>query len=187
MSDQTADRQTGSLTGEGRKREVLIPLLLTLVIILADQAVKMLVVANIPLYTVAWSAADGLIRIVHARNPGIAFSMGRDLPGVVRGLLFTLIPVAVLLVLLVYYLRTSEFTRLQRWAVAAILGGGVGNIIDRIARPAGVVDFIDVRFFGIFGLERWPTFNIADSAVVIGGALLILSFLRHGKGESNDE
>lgn len=58
-----------------------------------------------------------------------------------------------------------------------ILGGGVGNIIDRIFRPLGVVDFIDVRFYGLFGLERWPTFNIADSAIVVGGILLIISLL----------
>jgi uncharacterized protein (DUF342 family) len=58
-----------------------------------------------------------------------------------------------------------------------ILGGGIGNLIDRFFRPAGVVDFIDCYFFGIFGMERWPTFNIADSAVVICGAIFVVSFI----------
>jgi signal peptidase II len=58
-----------------------------------------------------------------------------------------------------------------------ILGGGLGNLADRIFRPAGVVDFIDVKFFGIFGFERWPTFNIADSAIVVCGILLLFTML----------
>jgi signal peptidase II len=65
--------------------------------------------------------------------------------------------------------------------VAGIIGGGVGNLIDRVFRPEGVVDFIDVRFFGLFGLDRWPTFNVADSSVVVCGALLAASILAHRK------
>ena len=51
--------------------------------------------------------------------------------------------------------------------MAGILGGGIGNIIDRIFRPEGVVDFISVKFYGILGFDRWPTFNIADASVVV--------------------
>jgi signal peptidase II len=58
-----------------------------------------------------------------------------------------------------------------------IIGGGFGNLIDRFFRPDGVVDFIDVKFYGLFGLERWPTFNVADSAVVVCGSLLFISML----------
>ena len=76
-----------------------------------------------------------------------------------------------------YYVRGREITTLQRWAIAGILGGGIGNLLDRLFRPGGVVDFIDVRFFGIFGLRRWPTFNVADSSVVVCGILLVLSLL----------
>ena len=53
----------------------------------------------------------------------------------------------------------------------------MGNLIDRFFRPAGVVDFIDVRFFGILGMDRWPTFNIADMSVVVCGIMLLLSFI----------
>ena len=58
-----------------------------------------------------------------------------------------------------------------------LVGGGLGNYVDRIFRPAGVVDFLDFKFYGIFGLERWPTFNVADMTVVISGILLFISFL----------
>lgn len=61
----------------------------------------------------------------------------------------------------------SEFTRLQRWFLGGIIGGGISNLLDRFFRTEGVVDFIDVKFFGLFGLERWPTFNVADSAIVV--------------------
>ena len=58
-----------------------------------------------------------------------------------------------------------------------IVGGGFGNLIDRFFRAEGVVDFIDVKFYGLFGMERWPTFNVADSAVVVCGLLLVISFI----------
>jgi signal peptidase II len=158
-------------------RRKLIPFSLALDIMILDQISKWLIITHIPLRSAgAWFFGD-LVRIIHVRNPGIAFSMGRDLSGAFRGILFTLLPVIVIAVLTVYYFRSKEFTPLQRWTVAGIIGGGAGNLIDRIFRPDGVVDFIDVKFFGIFGLDRWPTFNIADSAVVVCGLLLAASLL----------
>jgi signal peptidase II len=79
--------------------------------------------------------------------------------------------------LLGYYLRSDELTRLQRWAIGGIIGGGAGNLIDRIFRPDGVVDFISVKFYGLFGFERWPTFNIADACVVISMFLFLFSII----------
>ncbi len=159
-------------------RAILLPFVLTAAIVILDQVTKALIVAWIdPIYesgTIVRVIGD-FLRIIHARNPGVAFSIGRDLPAPVRAVLFTALPILVLAGLVWYYLRTDELTGLQRWAVAGIVGGGIGNLIDRIFRPDGVVDFIDVRFYGLFGLERWPTFNVADSAVVVCGILLIAS------------
>jgi len=87
------------------------------------------------------------------------------------------LPLLVLCLLVWYYLSSDDFTRLQRWAVAGILGGGIGNILDRIFRPDGVVDFISVKFYGIFGFERWPTFNVADSSVVVCCILLFVTII----------
>ena len=70
-----------------------------------------------------------------------------------------------------------------------IVGGGFGNLIDRFFRAEGVVDFIDVKFYGLFGMDRWPTFNVADSAVVVCGILLVISFfvtsIREAKTEKS--
>lgn len=159
-------------------RNRLTPLLLTLGIILMDQITKAIIVSNLPLVYDGGPIIEVIgdfLRIIHARNPGIAFSIGRDLPPALRTLLFIALPVIVLAGILWYYLRSDEFTPLQRWALGGILGGGVGNLIDRILRSGGVVDFIDVRIYGFLGMERWPTFNIADASVVVSGILLLLT------------
>lgn len=153
------------------------PLLLTLTIVIVDQISKLIIVNSIPIHTIGKSFFGGILRIIHTRNLAIAFSIGNNLPGGVRYIMFTILPIAILIGLLVYYLKGDDFTNIQRWAVAGILGGGIGNLTDRVFRPLGVVDFIDVKFYGIFGLERWPTFNVADSMVVVSGLLLLISFI----------
>lgn len=158
-------------------RALILPFILTVVIIVADQITKAIIVATIDLHTVGASLFDGFLRIIHTRNLGIAFSIGVGLPDVLRSVLFVVLPKVVLLLLVIYYFRATDLTRLQRWTIAGILGGGLGNIIDRIFRPLGVVDFIDVEFFGIFGMDRWPTFNLADASVVVCGLLLVVSTL----------
>ena len=153
------------------------PLILTLIILAADQITKIMIVNSIPIHTIGKSFFGGFLRIIHTRNLAIAFSLGNNLPEGVRFILFTILPIGILAGLLVYLLKGEDFTTFQRWAVAGILGGGIGNLIDRVFRPLGVVDFIDVKFFGIFGLERWPTFNIADSMVVVSGILMLFAFI----------
>ena len=159
----------------------LIPFSTTLFIIALDQITKFLVVKNIELYSVKFSFFGDFLRIVHVRNKAIAFSIGHTLPEEIKAITFSVLPFIMLIILIVYILRTNDITMLQRWVLAGIIGGGFGNLIDRFFRPAGVVDFIDVKFFGIFGLERWPTFNIADSSIVICGILLFISLFLPGK------
>jgi signal peptidase II len=157
----------------------LLPFLLTAFVIAADQAVKLVIVRNWP--------GDGIfikdvfdndfLWIIHVRNKAIAFSLGQNFPEQVRPVLFVLLPLVFLGALVWYFFKTEELSRLQRWALAGSIGGGLGNIIDRIFRPDGVVDYISVRFYGLLGLSRWPTFNIADSSVVVCGLLLLLSII----------
>ena len=163
------------ISEETRKR--LMPFILTAAIIAADQVTKALIVQTIDKYTVGVSLFNGFLRIIHTRNLGIAFSLGGGAPEGARAVLFTVLPLAVLGVLTLFYFKDKTLTRLQQWAVAGVVGGGLGNLIDRIFRADGVVDFIDVKFFGIFGLDRWPTFNIADSSVVVCGIILAVSFI----------
>lgn len=153
----------------------LLPLILLVAVVLLDQITKTLVANNIPQYSIGASFFGDFLRIVHVRNPGIAFSIGHS-DFAAKAFLFKLLPFVVLIFVMIFYFK-ENLTSLQRWALCGIVGGGFGNIIDRVFRETGVVDFIDVKFYGLFGFERWPTFNIADSAVVVCGILLVISFL----------
>lgn len=153
---------------------------------LADQITKAAVMHSIRPGTVGFAFGGDLLRIVNVANTGVAFSMGAGLPGGVRRVVFALLPLVALAAVLVIYLRSKSLTPFARWCVCGVLGGGIGNLIDRFLRPMGVVDFIDVKFFGLFGMERWPVFNVADSAVVVCGIALLLSFLVEIKREVNN-
>lgn len=179
MSSRPARVYDTSL-GRPHGRPVWLPLVLSLVIVVLDQVTKYFIVQSVPLFYETGFRIEVIgdfLRIIHARNLGIAFSIGDGLPFWARKVLFVSVPLVVLVIVFFGFYLDRETTRIQRWATAAVIGGGIGNLIDRIFRPLGVVDFIDVRFYGLFGLERWPTFNVADSSVVVGGVLLIITML----------
>ena len=169
--------------GHKQKNEMflkLLPLTLTVAVILCDQLSKQLIINNISpndLSAGYWFFGD-FLRIIHVRNPGVAFSLGHTLSTNVRHILFGFAPLIVIVWAFVVYFRNNTFNSLQRWAICGIIGGGFGNLYDRFFRTEGVVDFIDVKFYGLFGLERWPTFNIADAVILICGFTLVISFLR---------
>jgi signal peptidase II len=174
-------------TTNERLKSLLTPFILTAVLLVVDQVTKAVIIATVPRLEAGGPVIEVIgdfFRIIHVRNLGIAFSIGRGFSPVVRRILFILIPAAVVSVLLVYYFRSDEFTRFQRWAIAGIVAGGLGNLVDRVFRPEGVVDFLDFRFYGLFGLERWPTFNVADASVVVCGILLMIAVLVDGQHES---
>ncbi len=152
--------------------------ILSAILLIADQVTKLLVIRNIPLYTSAWGFGGDFFRLIHVRNTGAAFSMGDSLPGIVRSILLIAIPIIILAAVAVYLLRSKDLSNGQKWVLAGIIGGGLGNQVDRIFRPEGVVDFLDFKFYGLFGLERWPTFNIADASLVVSSCLLILLMIR---------
>lgn len=154
-----------------------IPLVIILCLLVLDQITKIVVVRTIPLYYQTGYTIEVIgdfLRLIHARNLGVAFSIGDGLAPLIRKVLFILIPAVVSVGLFVSLTRPGIWRRLERYAVSLIVAGGLGNLIDRVLRPQGVVDFIDVKFYGLFGLERWPTFNVADSSIVVGGVLLII-------------
>lgn len=159
------------------EKKLLMPFILTFAVIIADQITKCLVVKYIEPWTIGAQFFGDILRIVRVANNGVAFSMGDSLSLIGRRLCFGLVPIIIMGLVIGVYFRNKEFTMLQRWAICGVVGGGIGNIIDRIFRVEGVIDFIDVKFYGIFGLQRWPTFNVADMAVVICGIMLIISFV----------
>ena len=155
-------------------RERYLPLLLTLAVVAADQLAKAIVVATLPLERPVPVIGD-FLRFTYVHNTAIAFSIGRSIPDDLRRVLLLIVPLVAIGLISAYYLATDQLTRGQRWLLAAIMGGGIGNYVDRVARPAGVVDFVDVKFYGILGFSRFPTFNVADSSVVVAGILLLAS------------
>lgn len=165
------------------RRKKLIPFILTAIVIAFDQVTKAIIATKWPGDGVFISDVFGndLLWIIHVRNKAIAFSIGDGLPDFVRAALFIALPLVVIGALVWYYFKSEDFIGVQRWAVAGIVGGGVGNLIDRIFRPDGVVDFISVNFYGFLGFSRWPTFNIADSSVVVCGIILFASVLFSGR------
>lgn len=108
-------------------------------------------------------------RMVYVENPGAAWSLFRDLSEGTRTVFFSVISLAAVAFILGYYRRLRDDQRYHQLALALLLSGAVGNFIDRLARRY-VIDFID--WFA--GSYHWPTFNVADSLIVVGVALLLL-------------
>jgi len=156
--------------------QAFLPLTLTGGIILVDQVTKLLAARLLP-FGRPIPVIGEVLRLTYVTNPGIAFSIGRNLAGPGRIVLAFVVPLVVLGLLLYYFFFARGVTPGQRWLLAAILGGGAGNYVDRVFRDSGVVDFIDFKFYGIFGLARWPTFNVADATVVVAGIWLLVSFI----------
>nr|WP_321306380.1 signal peptidase II [uncultured Sphaerochaeta sp.] len=164
-----------------------IPLMLTVLIIISDQLSKAWVVATIPENTIGFRYLGDFLAIVHVRNTAIAFSMGDGLPVAVKLLFFIIVPVIlVIAVCVVYFSRKIHLSVFQRWVLALFLGGGTGNLIDRIFRGFRVVDFISVKVYGFLGFERWPTWNIADASLVVSGILLAASLLLESSETKED-
>ena len=172
-----------------RKRRFL-PFILSALIIVLDQISKALVVKHIPEGTVSKSFFGDWLWIVHVRNDAVAFSMGDSLPVAVKYVMFVALPI-LMMVLLGYCIISKkcddEFSTLQRWCLAGIFGGGVGNLIDRIFRGLRVVDFVSTDLNGFLGMERFPTWNIADASVVCSVILLLITFIFTGREKDGKE
>lgn len=167
MEEATTDR-----TATLRK---LLPFTLTAAILLLDQATKALVVARLP-YNRPVEVLGDFLRFWYRTNTAVSFSLGSWLPVELQRYGFLVLSLAVVAVVLVYYFRAADLSRLERWLLAAIVAGGLGNDIDRVARGS-VVDFVDSKFWGIFGMERWPTYNVADATVVVAGILFMVTVI----------
>ena len=158
----------------------LLPFILSLLIIVLDQVTKTWIVKNIPEGSVGYSFLNDFLWIVHVRNTAVAFSMGDGLPLAVKYIFFIGLPIA-LMVLLTWGVYSHKFDKeistLQRWCLAGILGGGMGNLIDRIFRNLRVVDWISVNFYGFLGFERFPTWNVGDGCVVVSVILLLITLI----------
>lgn len=141
-------------------------LLLAAVIVVLDLLTKHLASANLELYRPV--EITSWLNWTLAHNEGAAFSLLSDADGWQRSF-FIAVAVVISLVLLVWLYRQPRGARLLPASLTLILGGAVGNLVDRV-RFGYVVDFVDMHYAG----WHWPAFNLADSAISIGVVLLIV-------------
>lgn len=116
--------------------------------------------------------------LTYVLNPGAAFGFLARAPASIRTPFFTAISILAVLFILYYRSRHRQMHLLPSVSLACILGGALGNLIDRL-RLGMVVDFLDVYY----GAYHWPAFNLADSAITVGVALMVLEmFTERGRG-----
>ena len=158
-------------TGEGvQKMYFIFPICIA--IILVDQATKFAVMQNMPLLT-GKTIIPGLFNLVHVRNTGSAFSMLAGADPSWRLPFFIVSTLLIVGVILFAYSRVRREEYWLRTAYSLIVGGALGNLIDRV-RFGEVVDFLDFYL----GSHHWPAFNVADSAITTGAIMLLVSILR---------
>jgi signal peptidase II len=156
-------------SGLSPSKSALLPWLgLALILLIADQFTKVLILGYYQLGDS--SPVTGFFNIVRVHNSGAAFSFLSSASGWQRWF-FTAIGLGAA-VFIVYMLRSHPGQKLFSFALACILGGAIGNVIDRLLHGY-VVDFLDFHYAG----THFPAFNIADSAISIGAACLILDEL----------
>ncbi len=151
-------------------------LFVSLGVIALDQWTKWLIEAHLPQHT-AQTVIPGFFNLTHVRNTGVAFGLfaAQGMSG--GSWLLTLLGLAALAAVAVYFWFASPHDRLLLLSLSLVVGGAVGNLIDRMSSGA-VTDFLDVYV----GTYHWPSFNVADSAISIGIALMAIdSFRAHKK------
>ena len=146
---------------------------LSLLVVLLDQITKALVRSSLSLFEKI--PLLPFLNLTHVRNRGAAFGILNNLPEEVRLPLFVAIFAVAILVIFFFLKKTKGEENLLILSLSLILGGAVGNSIDRL-RLGYVTDFVDLHWFGN-PKYHWPAFNAADSAITIGVALIIIETL----------
>ena len=147
-------------------------LLLSAGIIALDAWTKWLVSTRIDMHD-SISIVPNLFQLVHVHNTGAAFGIGANANSQIVPMLLNLGAIAVFFVVVVYAFRAAVSDRLLQSGLHLILGGAIGNLIDRF-RLGYVVDFLDLYLNFGGQAHHWPAFNVADSAICIGIGLLFL-------------
>lgn len=155
--------------------QALLMALFALVILGADQLTKYLTVANIPLHGQV-DFIPGFLGLTYVQNDGAAFSSFSGM----QWLFAVIFIVFTALVVWEYWKKAMPFTTFERWCIAAIYGGGLGNMVDRV-RLGYVVDMIETKFI------TFPVFNVADCFITCGCIALIFHLVFFNKDFWKDE
>jgi len=132
------------------------------IILVLDQATKVIVARTLVLHE-SVPVIESFFHLTHERNTGAAFSLLAETPAWFRQPFFLLATAVAVVALLLFLRQTQETNRLMIVAIAAILGGALGNLIDRILYGE-VVDFLLFHWHGYY----WPAFNVADTCITLG-------------------
>lgn len=141
------------------------------------------------------TVVPGFFNLWYSRNRGGLFGFFGTWDEPWRTILLTALPLIAIVAIGLYLARTTEPDRSTKFGLALILGGATGNLVDRAIRGE-VVDFLDVYasserlaawLIERFGTAHWPTFNVADSAIVVGAGLLVLDIFRPESGSAAAE
>ena len=163
------------------------------VVLAFDQITKVLAHSHLR-GSAAVEVIPGFFNLAYSRNRGGLFGYFSDLTDPWRTVLLTLLPLVAVGLITLFIARSEQTHRATRIGLGLILGGAVGNLIDRVARGE-VIDFLDVYasseglagwLIKTFGTAHWPTFNIADSAIDVGAGLLILDLFRPEPGAETE-
>jgi signal peptidase II len=152
-------------------------LFLSLAVIVLDQWTKWMVEVHLP-HHAAHPLIPGFLNLTHVRNTGVAFGLFASEGGAGGSWLLTLLGLAALTAVGVYFWYAPSKDRLLLVALSLVVGGAIGNLIDRVSSGA-VTDFIDVYV----GLHHWPSFNVADSAISVGIVLMAIDSFRSHKDQ----
>lgn len=147
-------------------------LFLSLGVIVLDQWTKWLVELHLP-HQAAHPVIPGFLNLTHVRNTGVAFGLFAQEGSNGGSWLLTLLGLAALTAVGVYFWYAPSRDRLLLVALSLVVGGAIGNLIDRVSSGA-VTDFIDVYV----GTHHWPSFNVADSAISVGIVLMAIDSFR---------
>ncbi len=137
-------------------------------IVIADQVTKYIILREVGLHA-SIPVIPGFFHITHIQNPGGAFGFLANQSAMVRGILFLFVSTLAVGLVLWFYHKTPPTHRWLAAGFALIVGGAIGNLIDRV-RFGKVVDFLDFFIRG----WHWPAFNVADSAITIGITIFII-------------
>lgn len=148
------------------KAKYLILALTTPLILIADQLTKLYIDRTMKLYH-SIPVIDGLFSITYLRNKGAAFSFLSDASW--RLPFFILATVIAVIAIITAFFKLKDEQRFAALSLSLILSGAIGNLIDRV-RMGEVIDFLDVYW----RTHHWPAFNVADSAICVGVAMLAL-------------
>jgi len=148
----------------------IVPGVITSFLFFFDRFTKLLVIKGLP-EGATLEVIPGFFNIVHVKNSGGVFGIAA---GQRSSLLFLIASLVAIFVIISLLRKLPDEAKMVRWALAGVLAGGAGNLMDRIVYGK-VIDFLDLHVYSL----HWPAFNVADSCILIGLAFALWGYLRY--------